>query len=101
MKIILYINTADKNRIEVELKGDLRDSLIKEQSFGSQVLLNLIDQILEQNKLSLKDLDAIEVNRGPGSYTGIKVGISVANALAFSLKVPVNKKIQETEPIYT
>lgn len=101
MKITLYINTADKNQIVVELKGSVVDKLTSEQQFGSQVLLNLIDQILVKNNLASKDLSEIEVNTGPGSYTGIKVGVSVANAFAFGLGIPVNNKQQETELVYT
>lgn len=100
-KITLYIDTASKDNINVGLTGDLSDNLIKEQSLGSQVLLSLIDHILAKNNLTPKDLTAICVNTGPGSYTGIKVGVSVANALAFSLSIPVNGKHQETELVYT
>ena len=37
-------------------------------------------------------IDAIEVNAGPGSFTGLRVGASIANALSFALGIPVNGK---------
>jgi tRNA threonylcarbamoyladenosine biosynthesis protein TsaB len=44
----------------------------------------------------MDQIKEIEVNLGPGSFTGLRVGVSVANALAWTLKVPVNgKKIGE------
>ena len=45
-------------------------------------------------------VDEIEVDRGPGSYTGIRVGVSVANALGFALNIPVNGKKMETSLKY-
>jgi tRNA threonylcarbamoyl adenosine modification protein YeaZ len=48
-----------------------------------------IDQFLKKNKVDLKDLKAIAVFKGPGSFTGLRVGISIANTLAWVLKIPV------------
>ncbi|MDO8429465.1 MAG: tRNA (adenosine(37)-N6)-threonylcarbamoyltransferase complex dimerization subunit type 1 TsaB, partial [Candidatus Daviesbacteria bacterium] len=58
--------------------------------FGSQVLLPLITKILEKNNLKFEDLTGIEVEEGPGSFTGLKVGASVAQALGYALNIPVN-----------
>lgn len=100
--MILWINTADRKKIEVALKeeGKIVDSKFAENDFGSQVLLNLITEILKENGLEFSDLSGIEVEKGPGSYTGLKVGASVANALGFSLGIPVNNKDMETDLEY-
>ena len=100
--MILWINTSDRKKIEVALKkdGKVADSRSAENDFGSQVLLNLITEILKNNNLEFKDLTGIEVEKGPGSYTGLKVGASVANALGFSLNIPVNDKQMEIDLIY-
>lgn len=50
----------------------------------SQVLLSLIDELLNAADASLEKLDAIAVNHGPGSFTGIRVGIAVAQGLAYA-----------------
>lgn len=100
--MILFINTANRKKIEVALKqdGKVINSKFAENDFGSQVLLNLITEILAENNLEFKDLKGVEVEKGPGSYTGLKVGASVANALGFSLGILVNGKKMEVDLIY-
>ena len=100
--MILYIDTKDRKTIKVSLKenGKVVKSLNEENEYGSQVLLPLIEKLLKQQKLGYKDLKAIEVEIGPGSFTGLRVGVSVANALGFSLNIPVNGKKIETELRY-
>jgi len=55
----------------------------------SEILLIKIDALLNELKVVLKDLCQIAVNPGPGSYTGLRIGITVANFLAWSHNVPV------------
>ena len=57
----------------------------------------LIEKLLKKHGLEYKDLKRIGVETGPGSFTGLKVGVSVANALGFSLGIPVNGKKVETQ----
>ena len=92
--MILCINTKDQKVIEVSLKkeGKIVKSLSEENEYGSQVLLPLIEKILKAEKLTMKGLKGIEVEIGPGSFTGLRVGVSVANALGFALGIPVNGK---------
>lgn len=72
----------------------------KKNEYGSQVLLPLIEKVLQTAGYKLQDLKGIEVEKGPGSFTGIRVGVSVANALGFTLGVPVNGKKIETDLVY-
>ncbi len=101
--MVLYINTKDQKVVEVSLKdkGEVMDKLTEQNEYGSQVLLPLIEKILKKNKLEFKDLKGIEVETGPGSFTGLKVGVSVANALAYSLNIPVNGKDVEVDLKYS
>lgn len=100
--MILYINTQDQKRVTVSLKDKDRiaRSFTEENEYGSQVLLSLIMELLESENCKMEDLVKIEVETGPGSFTGVRVGISVANALGFSLGIPVNNKKIETEIKY-
>ncbi len=90
----LTINTSDNKEITVGIKIDGKE-FVKKQKVDiarAQGTLPVIEKILLEKKLTLQDLDSIEVNTGPGSFTGIRVGISIANALSYSLKIPVNGK---------
>lgn len=95
--MILHIDTSDMKKVKVSLKknGKVVKSLSEENEYGSQVLLSLIKKIADT-----KDISAIEVETGPGSFTGLRVGVSVANALGFSLGIPVNGKKLETDLVY-
>lgn len=61
---------------------------LSEKKLGNDLLPKIVAQ-LNQVKISLKDLDCILVNAGPGSFTGTRVGVSTANALAWALDIPV------------
>ena len=102
--MILCIDTTETSNITVEIKNIKNKQNIKlnsQQKFGSQVLLPMIVKILKKAKIEFKDLTAIEVNPGPGSFTGTRVGVAVANALGYSLKIPINgKKDNIVMPIY-
>ncbi|MDR9456340.1 MAG: tRNA (adenosine(37)-N6)-threonylcarbamoyltransferase complex dimerization subunit type 1 TsaB [Salegentibacter sp.] len=48
-----------------------------------------IDEILKENNLKITDLDAVAISKGPGSYTGLRIGVSAAKGLCFSLEIPL------------
>lgn len=91
--MILRIDTTKTEEVTVKLENPKTgkiDVLREKQVKGSQVLLPMIEKILKKNKLKVSELKAIEVNPGPGSFTGTRVGVAVANALGFALNLPVN-----------
>lgn len=55
----------------------------------SDTLLEKIEQLLERSNQTKQDIQGIIVFQGPGSFTGLRIGITVANALAYSLNIPV------------
>jgi tRNA threonylcarbamoyladenosine biosynthesis protein TsaB len=95
---ILLIDTSDNKKVKVGLRiGGTED--VVEQELGkqrAQVVLPLIDQLLKKHNLTPQDLTGITVTTGPGSFTGLRVGITIANTLGYTLKIPVNgKKVGE------
>lgn len=89
--MILAINTgSENNSIALYYPPKIKDEIVWQTSHTqSQELLPKIDKLLKSNKIKLSDLKTIGVFQGPGSYTGLRVGISIANTLAWSLNIPV------------
>lgn len=93
--ITLILDTADNKKISVGLKINDKEYIQTENihSNKTQIILPMIDKLLKKYSIKLGEISAIQVNTGPGSLTGLRVGIAVANALSFFLKIPVNEKI--------
>ena len=101
--VILIIDSTDNQKTIVGIDiNHKKDNIIKKTNvWTSQVLLPAIEELLVKNDLSLEDLTQIKVKRGPGSFTGIRVGLSVANALGKMLNIPVNgRKNNVVLPVY-
>ncbi len=60
-----------------------------EDKSHSTYLTILIQEVMSQAKVALKDVDAIAVSKGPGSYTGLRIGVSTAKGLCYSLDKPL------------
>lgn len=87
--MILSIDTStDEYKFTLYWPGVIQKEFSAKREDKKDALF-YIDQFLKKNKVGLKDLKAIAVFRGPGSFTGLRVGISVANTLAWVLKIPV------------
>lgn len=55
----------------------------------SEMMVTEVDNILKRNNLTKKDLDAIVVGIGPGSYTGVRIGVTIAKTIAYALKIKI------------
>lgn len=55
----------------------------------SELLTVYIEQLISENQIDFKALDAVAVNKGPGSYTGLRIGVSVAKGLCYALGIPL------------
>ncbi len=89
---IFKIDTSDNLSTTVELVMDNKPYMLveKRKSPGDQNVLELIEKILKQKQIKLEDIHDIQVNTGPGSFTGLRVGAAIANALSFGTSIPVN-----------
>lgn len=55
----------------------------------SEVVMPLIDDIFKSANLKPQDIDEIVVVNGPGSFTGVRIGVTIAKTLAYTLNVPI------------
>lgn len=90
----LILDTADNKKIIVGLIVDGKKDIQTEKitSNKTQIILPMVDGILKKHLLKLRDLSKIKINTGPGSFTGLRIGIAIANALSFVLKIPINER---------
>ncbi len=94
----LHIDTSDREKIIIGINNKKFETHSKEKS--SQKLLPFIHSVLTSEGRVVNDIKEISVNTGPGSFTGIRVGVAVANTLGFVLNIPVNNKKIEVEINY-
>lgn len=89
--LILHIETATEICSVALSQGDLLLQVIDyDQSFShAEKLMELINEVLEGNRLKTSDLDAVAVSIGPGSYTGLRIGVSTVKGLAYAMEIPV------------
>ncbi len=62
---------------------------INEQGIHGTQLTPMIESILKENNLTMKDLSAVAYSSGPGSYTGLRIGLSVAKGICFGNEIPL------------
>ncbi len=121
MALILHIETATPT-CSVALGKNGKLLALKENNEGMKHASHLtvfIQQLLQENKLSASHLDAVSVSMGPGSYTGLRIGVSTAKGICYAGKVPLiaigtlramvetlqnsdafNEKVKDTTQVY-
>lgn len=92
MAIIINIETATKN-CSVCLSDNEEILALVEFNEGqfshAEKLHSFILDVLKQSKKNMQDIDAIAVSKGPGSFTGLRIGVSAAKGLCFALDKPL------------
>ncbi|KIX20919.1 peptidase M22 [Flavobacterium sp. 316] len=92
MSVLLNIETATKNcsvSIAREGKTILCREIAEENFSHAEKLHVFIEEILQESNLSFKDLKAVAVSQGPGSYTGLRIGVSSAKGFCYALNLPM------------
>ena len=91
MALILNFDTSTRI-CSVALSEDTKILASREDDQGrnhAALLTVFIDEVLKEAGKSPADLDAISVSKGPGSYTGLRIGVSTAKGMAYALSIPV------------
>lgn len=88
--ISLFIDTTSNKEIIVRLDidGEVVEEKVAIENNRTQVVLPTVQKLLEQNNLTVSDINKVSINPGPGSFTGVRVGAAIANALIFGLGLP-------------
>lgn len=89
---ILSLETSTTNcSVAVSVNGQtvaLKEENSKNYSHAEQLHV-FIDEVLKKTGIKVDDLDAIAVSKGPGSYTGLRIGVSTAKGLCFACNLPL------------
>jgi tRNA threonylcarbamoyladenosine biosynthesis protein TsaB len=94
----LFIDTSIAEKIVIGLGEQRFEADAKKER--SQKLLPFIDEKLKELNKSIDDISEIEVVTGPGSFTGLRVGVSVANTIGWAQQIQVNgQDIKKSGPI--
>jgi len=89
---ILNIETATKN-CSVSISKSGKSIALEELNSGgyshAEKLHVFIEKLMKEQNLEFKDLGAVAVGKGPGSYTGLRIGVSAAKGICFALDIPL------------
>ncbi len=102
--MFLFINTAEDNKTQVALIAIKKNevSIIKRKSSAikSDRVLELIDRLLQESKITPQKLKGVFVVNGPGPFTAIRIAVALANTFSFALRIPVfGVKLEEDKTI--
>ncbi|EJL64188.1 tRNA (adenosine(37)-N6)-threonylcarbamoyltransferase complex dimerization subunit type 1 TsaB [Flavobacterium sp. CF136] len=92
MSFILNIETATKNcSVAIAKNGEtvLCKEIAEEGYSHAEKLHIFIEEVIAEAGISVHDLAAVAVSQGPGSYTGLRIGVSAAKGLCFALNIPL------------
>ena len=92
MAYILHLETSTKQcSVALSFKGEIIGSkiLLSESFSHSEKLHVFISEVLEGAKINSDNLDAIAVSKGPGSFTGLRIGVAAVKGLCFALDLPL------------
>ncbi|MEE4216036.1 MAG: tRNA (adenosine(37)-N6)-threonylcarbamoyltransferase complex dimerization subunit type 1 TsaB, partial [Xanthomonadales bacterium] len=90
MSRILAIETsAETCSVALDMNGELREKFEHAPLKHAELILPMVSSVLAEAGIGAIDLEAIAFGRGPGSFTSLRIGIGVAQGLAWGADVPV------------
>lgn len=95
----LYIDSSDN--LKTTIKIDDKEFIRENTSPRDQDVFGFIVKCISESGLTPQDITEIEVFEGPGSFTGTRIGVTIANALGFALNIKVNEDSIPVNVIYS
>lgn len=90
MSTILAIDTSTEGcSVSLLMNNELTHDFIISQRDHTKLILPMVDRLLQQSDCPLSSIDAIAFAKGPGSFTGVRIGIGIAQGLAFGIDKPL------------
>lgn len=93
MKILAIETATEACSVALILNDQLSDKLVSRFQLAprehTKLILPMMDEVLEEANVDLKDLSAIAFSRGPGAFTGLRIASGVAQGVALSVNIPV------------
>lgn len=89
--LVLSVDSSYSTATCALIKDDkiLAEINLNDKKQHSVILMRLIDSILKEYEIDINDIDAFIISRGPGSFTGLRIGIATLKGLAFASKKPL------------
>ena len=89
MALILHINTAQEEATVALSENNIVIEIVQNQKNHAGFLQSAIQKIIQHSAFSIQHIDAVEVVAGPGSYTGLRIGLASAKGLCYALNIPL------------
>ena len=88
---VLAIDTSNKTLSVAIVKdeGTIVEQTVPDTLQHSVKLMPAIQEVLQESQVSMQELTGVIVAKGPGSYTGLRIGVTVAKTLAKTLRIPL------------
>ena len=94
---ILFIDThSNILTLSLYINGTYFTEQLESQKSHSEIAIPTLEKLLEKSKSKLDNINEIYVVNGPGSFTGVRIGVTIAKTLAYSLNIPI-KQISSLE----
>lgn len=90
MKILAIESSSITASCAVSEGADLLGEIsLNHKKTHSEKLMPLIEKLMDELQLNIRDIDVIAISEGPGSYTGLRIGASIAKSLSFAANIPI------------
>lgn len=89
MKLLALDTSTDACSVALDIEGQVFTRFELAPRRHAEIILPLIEQVLSEAELQVKQLDAIAFGRGPGAFTGLRIACGVTQGIAFAADLPV------------